>query len=197
MNEVWKDICEWEEFYQVSDYGRVKSKPRGKLIHLKQGSFVRKFPGKILSVSPGYYGYPQCTLTDGKKREQCQVHLLVAKVFLGLKPSEGFVIDHKDNNRLNCHVDNLQKISVRINTSKDKKGGTSEFTGVSWHKTRSKWVCHISAEGGKVYLGTYEGEREASVMYLKALNKLLSDEKYYKEGISHLSHKEKREYLIN
>ena len=44
------------------------------------------------------------------------------------------VVDHINNDPLDNRLENLQLISHRYNLSKDKKGGSSKFTGVSWDK---------------------------------------------------------------
>ena len=53
----------------------------------------------------------------------------------------------------------------------DKPGSASRFKGVT--KMRNKWQAQISipSEGGVVYLGTFDSEQEAGIMYARARNK--------------------------
>lgn len=98
-------------------------------------------------------------------------HILVAVHFLNHK-SNGFkiIIDHIDNNKLNNNVSNLQLISVRENTSKDRKNKTSKYTGVSWYKITNKWKSSIRINGKVKHLGYFENELDASNAYQSALN---------------------------
>ena len=53
----------------------------------------------------------------------------------------------------------------------DRPGSSSRFKGVS--KSGKKWVAqiHIPSEGGLVYLGTFDSEEEAGIMYARARSK--------------------------
>jgi len=117
--EIFKDIPGYEGIYQVSDLGRVKSLKFNK--------------EKILKPGVNNHGYYTVVLCKGK-RKTINVHQLVAMAFLNHEPCgyNGLIVDHKDNNPLNNRLSNLQLISQRENTSKDKKG-SSKYTGVSWN----------------------------------------------------------------
>ena len=69
-------------------------------------------------------------------------------------------------------LDNLQLISSRENSSKDKKGGSSEYTGVCWDRSRGKWISSIIINGKRKTLGRFTEELEASKAYQNALNAL-------------------------
>jgi hypothetical protein len=64
----------------------------------------------------------------------------------------------------------LQLITNRENSSKDKKNGTSQYTGVSWNKSRNKWRVYININNKNKYLGLFTDEYEAHLVYQKALN---------------------------
>jgi hypothetical protein len=78
------------------------------------------------------------------------------------------VVDHIDNDCTNDRLDNLQIISNRENSSKDKFG-TSQFTGVNWRKKNKKWTSRITINKKLVYLGSFIKEKEAGEMYQLAL----------------------------
>lgn len=62
---------------------------------------------KKLSPQPNNYGYPQvCLCLDGVVSKR-QVHIIVLETFVGPKPSRHHRGLHKDDNKLNNHVDNL------------------------------------------------------------------------------------------
>ena len=157
QKEIWKDIPNYEGRYQCSNLGRVKSLDR--IIHAKDG-LNYPLKGRIKKNQLGSNGYLQTSLNKEGSCKSFKIHQLVAICFLNHKPN-GYcmVVDHKDNNPLNNHIDNLQIITNRQNSSKDKKGGTSKYVGVSWQVY--KWIARIRINGKKVHLGYYDKEYDA------------------------------------
>lgn len=100
--EVWRDVPNYEGLYEVSNKGRVKS--------------LRS--NKILSQSFSS-GYASVALSINNKRKTCRVHHLVFHAFYGWRPTgkmEGdykkrLVINHKDEDKTNSHLENLEIIS--------------------------------------------------------------------------------------
>ena len=84
------------------------------------------------------------------------------------------IVDHIDNNKTNNTLSNLQVITNRENCSKDKKDGTSMFTGVSWHKNVKKWCATIHMNGKSNHLGYFVDEIEAAKEYQLALKSLIT-----------------------
>jgi hypothetical protein len=156
--EVFKDIKGFEGIYQVSNLGRVKSLKFNKEKILKAGD------------SNGY-----CTvdLWKNKKRYSKHVHKLVAMAFLDHEPN-GYklVVDHVNNVRTDNRVENLQIITPRKNTSKDRKKGTSKYIGVYWSKHASKWHSQIQINGKRKYLGLFTDEYEAHLSYQNELKNI-------------------------
>ena len=91
--EIWKDIQGYEGIYQVSSYGRVKSFKKNKV--------------KILKPQMHYKGYKFVTLHKNGIGEKCKVHRLVAKAFIP-NPNNYPVVNHKDENKSNNNVENLE-----------------------------------------------------------------------------------------
>lgn len=99
MKEVWKDIPGYEGIYQASNLGRIKSVKR-----IDLGG--RKWPEKIMSQSI-VKGYAKVGLHHARINKQMSVHRLVALAFIP-NPSNLPQINHKDENPLNNHVENLE-----------------------------------------------------------------------------------------
>ena len=158
-SEKWKDVPEYEGLYQVSNFGRVKS-----LKFNKQ---------RILKLTSDPNGYYRCNLYSKGKRGRFKVHKLVAISFLGHVPDgHNIVVDHVNNDKSNNRLENLQLISHRENTSKDKKGYSSQYVGVTWNKSTSKWLSRIVIEGELKYLGSFTYEIEAAEAYQTKLKEL-------------------------
>jgi len=156
MNEIWKDIVGYEGLYQVSNLGRVKS-----LIFGKE---------KILKPGNNKYGYYKVNLYKAKVKT-FHIHKLVAMTFLHHTQNDHkLVVDHINANKLDNRVENLQIISQRHNTSKDKKNKTSKYTGVCWDKY--KWKSAIRINGKKKHLGVFNCETKAGLVYLQAVKEL-------------------------
>ena len=158
--EIWKDIPQYEGYYQVSNLGRVRGLDR--VVSGRWGTHSLK--GKVMRLSSDGR-YLIITLRKLNKKRMFSVHSLVAMAFLGHVPNvrSGLVVDHIDEDKTNNSVNNLQVVTHRVNLS--RRGGSSEYVGVSWHKTKKKWGSSIRIDGKGKHLGYFENEIEASEAY--------------------------------
>jgi hypothetical protein len=171
--EIWKNIPNYEGLYQVSNFGNVKSLERyvkGKVENRlqKENILSKRLVGNLGNQ---YYAV---TLCNNKDRKQIKVSVLVAMAFLNHTPNGyvGLTVDHIDNNPLNNNVDNLQVITKRENSSKDRKG-ISKYTGVTFNKKSNKWRSQIWINGKNKTLGSFDDELEAHRVYQKELQQHL------------------------
>lgn len=160
--EDWKDVLGYEGFYEVSNTGRVKS--LGRFVIARAG---RKRYKKESILKPGLrHGYELVGLCIDNKQETKMVHKLVAIAFLNHVPCRyKEIVDHINNIRTDNRLENLQLISHRENCSKDRKGGSSKYVGVSWNKSKSNWACKIQIKGENINLGYFKTEIEAHNAY--------------------------------
>ena len=101
------------------------------------------------------------------------VHQLVCEAFLFHKPcGHKLVVDHINNISTDNRLINLQLISQRKNSSKDRKGGSSEYVGVYWNKQNKKWMSRIKINGKAKYLGYFNCELLAHQAYQTKLNQI-------------------------
>lgn len=102
VGETWRPIPDWEDFYQASDFGRVRSLPR---VVWREGKPLRR-AGKVLT--PGYTqdGYLTVVLCSSGYRETKRVHQLVMLAFHGPAP-EGEEVRHLNGTRDNNALSNL------------------------------------------------------------------------------------------
>lgn len=112
VDEVWKDIPEYEGYYQVSSIGRVRSCDR--VVSGRWGLYSRV--GALRSPSIDRYGYLQLVLHKLSRAKHFPVHTLVASAFLGARP-EGFHVNHVDGNKLNNFFGNLEYCTTQENTA--------------------------------------------------------------------------------
>lgn len=89
----------------------------------------------------------------------------------------GMDVDHKRGDGRDNQKENL-RVATRSQNAQNHRfphlGKTSRHPGVSWHKTREKWVAYIRAgerKGGRaktIYLGLFEREEDAAAAYRAA-----------------------------
>jgi predicted XRE-type DNA-binding protein len=104
--ETWKPIPGWEDLYQVSTYGRVKSNDRVSTYKHANVLRTRERKGKVLApikMTTGYWGVILCR--DGV-RKYVKIHKLVTTAFYGPR-SVGLITRHLDGNKDNNRLDNL------------------------------------------------------------------------------------------
>lgn len=103
MTETWKPIAGYEEFYLVSNTGRIKSLSR--TVNCGRGVLTR--PGKELKARPNSRGYLRVQLTKNGHKKALFVHRLVAEAFVS-KPESCNIVNHLDFNYQNNRADNLE-----------------------------------------------------------------------------------------
>lgn len=137
MEEIWRDIKGYENIYQVSNYGRIRSLDRyvtgGNQYNCK---FTCLKKGKILKPRIKKHGYLSINLSkNGKTTDYC-VHLLVANTFLTDKtifksvPREDrntinlndLQVNHKDENKQNNNINNLEWCTRKYNCVYGNRG---------------------------------------------------------------------------
>lgn len=101
--EEWKDIDGYEELYQVSNYGRVKSFDRWVIGKSNSKRFIK---GKILKTV-GNNGYQHVLLCKNGKWKWFYVHRLVAQAFIP-NPYNLPEINHRDECKTNNFYVNLE-----------------------------------------------------------------------------------------
>jgi len=153
--EIWKTIKEFED-YEISNFGRVKSLKFGKEKILKQNIDSTKYYAVVLS--------------NGILIKTIKIHVLVAIAFLNHIPcGMKFVINHKNFNKSDNRVENLEIVSGRENTNKKHIKSTSKYVGVSWAKKRNKWTAQITINRKVINLGFFNNEYDAHLAYEKSL----------------------------
>lgn len=113
MTEQWKQI-EGFELYEVSNLGRVRKLGFEGVVIRKGKPITRKYKGGVLSTIKNNCGYEIVTLSKDSKMYCYPVHRLVAKAFIP-NPNNLSDVNHKDENKLNNSVDNLEWLSHRDN----------------------------------------------------------------------------------
>jgi hypothetical protein len=171
--EIWKDIPDYEGFYQVSNLGNVRSLDR---VVVNSLGYKKLLKGKILSQKLRKDGYKRVVLCDKRGQIEKLVHILLGICFLGHKlEKRKIVIDHKkEGNKSNNSLKNLQIITQRENASKcfDKTKTSSKYTGVSWYKSLNKWKSQIQINGKTKHLGYFTDEYEAHLAYQNKLKEI-------------------------
>jgi hypothetical protein len=180
--ELWVPILGHENQYAISSLGRIKSIERIVIVTSKKGIRLRPIKERILKqVLIGEKGndYLGVKLCVGHGRcKSYKVHNLMAMTFmyhqyleLIINSNENYLIDHRDENRFNNELSNLQIISYRENRTKAiLHKNPNRLMGVK--QNRDKFQSQIFANGQQNYLGTFGTGLEAHEAYLKALTEI-------------------------
>lgn len=111
-NEIWIDVVGYENIYQISNYGRVRSIDRYIEQSHSDGYIYKRFiKGKLLSLNrTNGNGYHVVQLSNGynnKPKGNEYIHILVAKHFIP-NPENKPTVNHIDGNKSNNKIDNLE-----------------------------------------------------------------------------------------
>ena len=109
--EIWRPIVGYEGLYEVSNTGRVRSLDRYVKCDYEK---YRLHKGKVLSPGKDKDGYLSVVLSCNGKHKKIAVHRLVAQAFIP-NPDDLPIINHKDEDKTNNRVDNLEWCTVKYN----------------------------------------------------------------------------------
>lgn len=142
MKEQWVDVKGFEKFYQVSNYGVIKSKPRYRAKVLMKPKILKQFPN-----SCGYY---RVCLTDGRgNAKKIFVHRLVALHFVTNPDAKiNNVVNHLDSNHTNNRADNLEWTTEQGNREHAVRNGRMKRTE-EW----KRWKRKFDENNGKSVVG--------------------------------------------
>lgn len=124
LTEKWKDVVGYEGLYKVSSFGNILS----------------SYSNKLLKPKKERNGYVRVALVKNKKVKYFSVHRLVLTAFVQNTENKN-TINHKDGNKLNNHLSNLEWATSKENITHAWNNGMND-----WHKKRV--VC---LETGVVY----------------------------------------------
>jgi hypothetical protein len=96
VEEIWKDVVGYEGLYQVSNLGAIKS------ISYKGKSKIR-----LMAIMVNAHGYNKASFSKEKCIKNVVIHRLVAEAFIPNNDNKP-TVNHKDGNKLNNHVSNLE-----------------------------------------------------------------------------------------
>lgn len=168
--ETWKDIKGYEGRYQVSTLGNVKSLPH----YYEWRGTKRLNKGKLLHpYKTGKYPY----LTVQIEKKAYLVHRLVAETFIE-NPNNYSEVNHKDENRLNNTIENLEWCTRKYNIEysiEKVRIGVRKVHGTSVYRADIKtgkilkiynYIIDVKEDGfapkqiSAVCSGSYRGKKE-------------------------------------
>jgi hypothetical protein len=96
-----------------------------------------------------------------------RMHRVILERLLGRQPGE---VSHKNRDRLDNRRSNLREAtaSERAQAGTKHTATTSRFRGVSFSRSKGKWVARISVQSRRIYLGAFRNEEDAALAYNQA-----------------------------
>lgn len=108
MQEQWRPVFKYESLYQISNHGSIRRL-------LADGKY------RYISTKVDWRGYRTAHLSN-KKAKTIKIHKMVLEAFDRPKP-EGMQANHKDANKLNNHISNLEWVTPSENVIHSYKHG--------------------------------------------------------------------------
>ena len=119
MKEIWKQVVEYESYYEVSNLGNVRSIDRTIINSIGK---VFNYKSRLLKPAKNKYGYLQVGVSINSKIKSFTVHSLVAKAFIK-NPKNKPTVNHKDGIKINNNVNNLEWATRSENSIHALKNG--------------------------------------------------------------------------
>jgi hypothetical protein len=138
--EIWKDIPEYENCYQASNLGNIRSLGR----KVNANSSFRFVEGQLLRQKVSTKGgYLLVTLSVCSVAKTYTVHSLIMRAFIGDRP-EGLAICHNDGNSANNCLSNL-RYDTNKNNHQDKinQGKTARGAGINTSRLTDDQVVEM------------------------------------------------------
>ena len=150
MEEIFKDIEGYEQLYQISNLGRVKSLGNG-------GSNSKE---KVLKPAKLKNNYLQVVLSKQGKLKHHLVHRLVAQAFLD-NPNNLPEVNHRDEDKTNNCIENLEWCDTKYNINYGTRNKrVCEKNKISQKNDINKSKQVLCVETGKIYPSTRDVARQ-------------------------------------
>ena len=146
-----KPVPGFDNYFATRD-GRIFSTSKGRVREIAKSSYDKD-------------GYLKATLAKDKRSICLRKHRVVALTFIGYSD---LMINHKNGNKSDNRVENLEYVDERENQShwrKDKGYGV----GVCFDRKSQKWRAYYQQDHKWVHLGFFNKKEEAKEAYLKKL----------------------------
>lgn len=121
-------------------------------IHPNTGDVWSNYKKRFLKPATNSCGYKYVVLCNKEnKRNHKSIHRLVYQSVNNVLDLDidGYVVDHKDNNRINNNIDNLRLATVSQNAhNSDKISSNTGYKGIHKDK-RGYYVCQVNCVGDK------------------------------------------------
>lgn len=108
LEEIWRVVPGFEASHEVSSLGRVRTIERK--VPCRWGA-MRRVRQRVLRFHETGDGYLGITLSFEGRQPRQPVHRVVASAFLGAAPSALHEINHKDGDKANNRVGNLEWVT--------------------------------------------------------------------------------------
>lgn len=108
IEEIWKDIPDYENLYQVSNLGRVKSLPREWI----GGKNCKRFHPEVIFDPKIDNGYLRVGLSKNNKRIFFRIHRLVLSAFT---EDSNLQVNHKNGIKTDNRLENLEWVTSSEN----------------------------------------------------------------------------------
>lgn len=152
--EVWKPVVGFEGLYLVSSLGNVKSLPRK--IKMPHGGYYWS-KEHILKPHTMPNGYLVVGLYDNGSIRRFYVHRLVAYAFLG--ENKNLTVNHKDENKLNNNILNLEYMTIAENIRYSAKRAKKKNKLM---KTTHNAICVNQYTLNGTFVARYESASKAA-----------------------------------
>ena len=128
VGEVWKDIQGYEGYFQVSNLSNVRSLDR-----ITIGRYgMQKRKGKLMTQHIDQDGYMKVGITKEKVRKHYFVHRLISIAFINNSGNKA-QINHKDGNKQNNSLSNLEWCSITENNNHALNSGLRKMPNGNNH----------------------------------------------------------------
>mgnify|MGYP001473383431 CR=1 FL=1 len=134
-NEIWKDIPGYEDIYQASNKGRIRSLDRY-VDNQPNGLAKRLVKGRILKTFLAGAGYEYVVLSVEQKKRKIAVHRLVMKAFRG---KSNLTVNHINEVKTDNRLENLEYCTQKENCNKGTRNERlSEIKKIRYAEGKNK-----------------------------------------------------------
>lgn len=151
MRERWKDVKGYEGIYIVSDQATVKRLPRTDVLG-------KRYKERIVKGVVNHDGYIRIGLTKDGKETKRFLHRIVLEAFCPLEDYKGWEINHKNLNKKDNRLTNLEWVTHKENMEHASKNGV--FANMEY---KGKTVMIKDLETGEIFHSPKEASKKFGV----------------------------------